>query len=341
MKAQHVIFVPLDGDARREYINARETFIAHQAARQTMRELVGAMMWRAQHGREYLIRVQRRGAQRGLGVRGPETEAMFADFWARKMAAAERLDTLSRKSAKHARLSRAYSFNIVDSTTIELLNSLSDAGLAENMIVIGASALFGYAFSAGTQLQLPAAGRAGLLMEQSKRLSLASDRTLQTTEVLSILKAVDKSFAAVGAVRGLTAINKHGFRVDFLVPTQSAMREARVRFHAEGWSSTTKDLAWLVNAPKLHPVVIGKNGEMAQMPLADPRAFVLFKMRALAARCIAPAGSSSDALQAAIMLNLIEGDLPHYDFSDLALSQDDLLCLARLRNAPPSSHHRP
>ena len=48
-------FTPLNGDERRQYINARETFKAVRAAEFQARDCQGTMRWRTMPPNEYLI----------------------------------------------------------------------------------------------------------------------------------------------------------------------------------------------------------------------------------------------------------------------------------------------
>ena len=80
-------FTPLNGDARRQYINAREVFEAVRTAEVQARDHEGTMLWRTISGSEYLIRVSRRGAHRSLGLRSPDTDAIYATFFAKKIQA--------------------------------------------------------------------------------------------------------------------------------------------------------------------------------------------------------------------------------------------------------------
>ena len=68
----------------RELVNARSAWHNFQQARREAQQVKGSMVWKKVGGHSYLIRKSAAGAQKSLGPKGPETEAMDASFQARK-----------------------------------------------------------------------------------------------------------------------------------------------------------------------------------------------------------------------------------------------------------------
>jgi len=129
--------IPLSGEARRQYINARETFMAERAAEREARQFEGGMRWRSRNDCEYLTRVFKRGASKSLGLRSSETEAMYQAFCVKQAALSERLAHLRERLVLHSKLNRAYSLHYVDTTTVRILRGLSSAGVDEALRVVG------------------------------------------------------------------------------------------------------------------------------------------------------------------------------------------------------------
>lgn len=322
-------FTPLDGEARRQYVNARETFAATRSAEREARELEGNMLWRVQNGREYLIRVSRRGAQTSLGPRSPETQAIHANFHARKTTVKERLAELRKKMDVHAKLNRVRYLDRVDSTVIDILNSLHHAGLDENMLVIGTNALFCYEASAGVRIEQEHLTTEDLdiLWDNRKRLTLATREKLLPSGLLGILKAVDKSFELKSPTELYTAVNKKGYQVDLLrrAGVGSDQEPGRLSEHDEDfWAVKARNVDWLLSAPKFQSVIVGDDGKMAQMTTVDPRAFALFKMWMSVQKDRDPVKKYRDANQARVIIKLIQQYLPHLSFDELVPFPADL-----------------
>lgn len=67
-------------DARRQYIDAKSAFTAWEEATRRATEVRGGMYWKRQDRFEYLIRTSAGNAQKSLGPRSGETEAIFDKF---------------------------------------------------------------------------------------------------------------------------------------------------------------------------------------------------------------------------------------------------------------------
>lgn len=315
-------FAQLDGDARRQYINAREVFEAARAAEAQAREYEGTMRWRTMAGREYLIRVSRKGTQKSLGVRSAETEAIYATFLAKQASVKERLEGLRKKLNLNTRLNRAQFLGRVDSTVVEILNCLHDAGLQDNTLVIGTNALYGYEAAAGVRIEREhlATEDLDILWDNRKRLKLATREKLQPSGLLGLLKRVDKSFELKATPDLFTAVNRNGYQVDLLrrAGQGSDKEPGRLSEHADDfWAVRSPNADWMLGAPKFESVVVGDDGKMAKMITVDPRAFVLFKMWMAEQLNRDPIKKYRDKNQARLVIKLIEEYLPHLGFEEL------------------------
>src|SRR5690349_10758135 len=97
----------LPEDSSRQYIDARQTFLAFEQAQTKMKEYRGGMIWREQKGHEYLVRTSTRSAQTGLGPRSPQTEAIYNKFTAGKARAEEMAKHLRESLERHRRMNKA------------------------------------------------------------------------------------------------------------------------------------------------------------------------------------------------------------------------------------------
>ena len=305
----------LPGDVQRQYINAREVFLALREAEHAAREYQGSMFWREQDGKQYLVRTSRRGAQTGLGARTPETELIHDNFVERKTAAEQRVADLRDRMRKHVRLNRALFVGRVDKTIIDILNAIRDAGLGDNFTVIGTNALYAYEASAGVRIEEEhlATEDLDLLWDNRKRLTLTTREKITGTGLLGILKRIDKSFELRRPTQLYTAINASGYQVDVI----RRMGPGSDNEPEDFWAVQARNADWLLSAPKFHSVIVGSNGSMANMVTVDPRAFALFKVWMAQDKDRDPLKKRRDISQAGIVVQLVREYLPQLSFDDI------------------------
>ena len=150
--SEYSSFVPINNDAARQYIDARQAFLALRDAQRDARQVRGGMYW---HGRsDSLTRTSAYGAEKSLGVRSLATEKIYADFMARKAELTQRVDYLKIQLRRHERVNKALYVGRVDPTVIELLTRLESAELAEYFHVVGTHALYAYETVAGVRFDV-------------------------------------------------------------------------------------------------------------------------------------------------------------------------------------------
>lgn len=312
----------LPGDVQRQYINARQVFLALREAEQAAKEFEGNMFWRKQEGKEYLIRSSRRGAQTGLGARSLDTESIYNKFQARKTETEERLAQLSERMKSNIRLNRALLVGRVDNTIINILNSLYDAGLEDHLTVIGTNALYAYEAAAGVRIEEEhlATEDLDLLWDNRKKLTLAIREKITDSGLLGILKRVDKSFQLLRPTQLYTAMNNAGYQVDVIrrLGPGSDQEPAQLTNNADDfWAVRARNADWLLSAPKFESVIVGANGDMSKMVTVDPRAFALFKVWMAQDKDRDPVKKLRDVNQAKVVVPLIQAYLPQLSFDDI------------------------
>lgn len=98
------------------------------------------MLWRELRGKPTLIRTSARGAQKSMGPRTAETEAIYASFMARKQSAEERLKALKAQLVTQQRLNRALRVGRVPNLVVGVINALESIGVQEHFLVVGTHA---------------------------------------------------------------------------------------------------------------------------------------------------------------------------------------------------------
>ncbi|MET3493137.1 GSU2403 family nucleotidyltransferase fold protein [Variovorax boronicumulans] len=307
-------FQDIGDDARRQYIDARATFEALEAAETQAAGVRGGMYWKSVNGLDYLIRTSTRNAQKSLGVRSSETEAIHASFARRKEEAEGRVKDLGEALIRHQRMNRALFVGRVPTIVIDILDMLKRADIAEHFTVVGTHALYGYEAAAGVRLQSAAVATrdVDLLWDTRKRFRLATQLKRLDSSMLALLRKVDKTFSLIDEQR-YTAVNSKGFEVDILRreaqeqdPHPAQLSEAEDDF----WVVQARNAEQLVSAPRFSAVVVGTTGHMARMNTVHPLAFVRFK-RWLAGRPDRdPLKAGRDSLQADTVEQLVQDYLP-------------------------------
>lgn len=318
---KNVETLDLPEDALRQYIDARQTFLAYEQAQTKLSEFRGGMIWRQQKNRDYLVRTSTRGAQTGLGVRGPETEAIYDKFTSGKARAEDNLKNLRASLERHRRMNKALRVGRTPDMLIDILNGLKRAGLNDKLIVIGTNALYAYETAASARVE---AGQLAtrdfdLLWDNRSKLSLATMEGPLAEGMLGFLRRIDTSFT-LREDQKYTAVNKHGYEVDILRRMGPGSENEPARMSAiddDFWAVKAKNADWLLSAPKFSEIVIGVNGGIARMVTVDPRAFVLFKLWMAKQTSREYAKHVRDQSQAKVVIGLIRERLPQFEFEEL------------------------
>ena len=310
-----MIIQDIGDDARRQYIDARSTFEALEAAQAQAAAVRGGMFWKTVKGSDYLVRTSARNAQKSLGPRNAETEAMYGSFTARKADAEARVKDLAAALQRHQRMNRALYVGRVPTVVVEILDMLHRTGVAEHFTVVGTHAIFAYESAAGVRVESAAIATrdVDLLWDTRKRFRLATQMKRLDTSMLALLRKVDKTFELRDSQR-YTAVNSQGFEVDILRrevqeddPHPAQLSDVEDDF----WVVQARNAEQPVSAPRFSAVTVAANGHMARMNTVHPLAFVRFK-RWLATRPDRdPLKVSRDTLQADTVEQLVRDYLPN------------------------------
>lgn len=306
------------GDAaRRQYIDAESTFAALESAIQQALETRGGMYWKtAANSTQYLIRTNLANGQKSLGVRSPQTEAIYTSFTTRKREAEDRVKNLSDALNTQQRMNRALRVGRVPAIVIDLLNAMEKAAISEHFTVVGTNALYAYEAVAGVRIESGALATQDVdfLLDTRKRLRLATQLRKLDQSMLSVLRKVDASFR-INPKQKYSAVNDSGFTVDILRreveendPHPMKLSDAEDEF----WVVPARNANKLLNAPRFSAVLVSAGGHMARMNTVHPAVFMAFKRWLAGQDSREPIKRSRDLLQAAVVEELLAQYLPQH-----------------------------
>lgn len=311
---------------KRQFIDAETVFLAAAKAKKAAAEVRGSMLWRDLRGKSTLIRTSASSAQKSLGLRGTETEAIYASFMARKQAAEERLKALKAQLATQQRLNRALRVGRVPNVVVGVLNALESMGVQEHFLVVGTHALYAYETAAGVRISAEAMATrdVDLLFNTRKRIAFVTAMKLLDSSLIGVLRKVDPSFEVV-ADQLYTARNKDGFEVD-IIRRAAKDRDPHPLRMGDGeddfWAVQVSMGEKLQSPRRMDQVVVATSGEMALMRTIHPWDFARIKKALSKQVGRDPNKSGKDALQSRIVTELVNEHLPHFLPSAVATSTE-------------------
>ena len=215
----------------RELVNARSAWHNFQEARREAQQVKGSMVWKKVGGHSYLIRKSAAGAQKSLGAKGPETEAMNASFQARKARAEARLSAMKQRLEEQRKLNRLYRVGRTPNVVVRALAALEAAALGDKFLVIGTHAVYAYETAAGVQVDSGAMATRDLDLLFDARKRVAFVTTLKKGEDHSLIGVLQKADPSFRVMRDQlqTAVNDDGFEIDIIRRRNQAKRAGRTR----------------------------------------------------------------------------------------------------------------
>jgi hypothetical protein len=323
---KHLPWFEMTADQRRIYIDSAQFHRAYVDAANKNRSYRGGMHWKKVKGRQYLFRsMDRHGYGKSLGLRSPETEAVFRDFHENKKRIKENIHQLQNRLRSQARFCKAARIARVPRLLGGILRLLEARKLLGNGFqVIGTNALYAYEASAGIFFEsgLLATQDVDILWDVRSRLQLhAADVKIEFGGFLAILQEADPSFELVRK-RSFRAVNRKGYMVDLLKPEPRPahlLEKRQVGAGGDLVAAEIRNLQWLVSSPKLTQCVIGDDGYPAVMVVPDPRAFALHKLWLSRQADREPIKRRRDKEQAIAVCRLILHYLPHLPFAPAEL----------------------
>ena len=187
----------IDGNAQRQYIDAKSVFTAFEEAKKSSAEVRGGMLWKNQNGTDYLIRTTTRRGQKSLGPRSEQNENIYHEFIARKKRVEKRVSDLRGELDRHRKLNKVNHVGRAPEILVAILNRLELSGLADYFTVIGTQTLYAYEAAAGIRFEVSGALETldvDLLWDTRKRLSFIAQMEGLGKSFLGLLREVDPTF---------------------------------------------------------------------------------------------------------------------------------------------------
>ncbi len=310
------ILLELQPNQTRQYIDAETVFLEFRRARAESAEVRGSMFWRTQGHSDYLIRESAGGAQKSLGPRSPETQAIHDRFNKRKGEASSRLAALTTSAHNQQRLNKALRVGRVPGIVVKTLNALEAAGLQDHFMTIGTHALYAYESACGVRF-IPdalATQDLDLLFDSRKRMSFVSQMRRMDSSFIGALQKADPSFRVMTDQKQ-TAINDAGFEVDVIRRTARDLDPHPFRMSADEndlWAVQVDGAEKMLRASRFSQVVVAEPGYMAVLNTMNPVTFVAVKRMIAAAPGRDPRKRLKDVLQADLVEGLIKTHMPQF-----------------------------
>lgn len=250
------------------------------------------------------------GSQTSLGRHTAELEGIFQRFMERKANIEERLTRLKAAATQHQRSNRALRVGRAPRLLIDTLNRLEKAGLGAHFCVVGTNALYAYESACGVRVQdnATATQDIDLLLDTRKYLSFVTTMDTLDTSLLSVFKKVDKTFELREDQR-YTAVNAEGFEIDVVRRAAKdsdphPLRESNCE--EDFWAVQISTCSNLLDGGYFEQAVVGTSGHMTMVRAPAPASFVRVKQKLSAVRNRDPLKAHKDALEAAIVSQLIQ-----------------------------------
>ena len=312
---QTTFFLDQSESQKRQFIDAETVFLALAKAQKAATEVRGSMLWRDLRGKSTLIRTSTSSAQKSLGPRSAETEAIYTSFMARKKTVQERQKALKSQLATQQRLNRALRVGRVPNVVVGVLNALESMGVQEHFMVVGTHALYAYETAAGVRItqEAMATRDVDMLFDTRKRIAFFSAMKKIDSSLIGVLRKVDPSFEVVDD-QLYTARNQDGFEVDIIRRTAKDADPHPLRMSDDEddfWAVQVSMGEKLQSARRIDQVVVATSGEMALMRTVHPLDFARIKQALSKQIGRDPNKRGKDALQADIVTELVAQHLPH------------------------------
>jgi hypothetical protein len=300
----------------RQYIDAETVFLELRRGRAESAEVRGSMFWRTQGGAEYLIRESSGGAQKSLGLRSADTQAIYDRFKLRKSEVSSRLAALTMAAHNQQRLNKALRVGRVPGIVVKTLNALEAAGLQDHFMTIGTHALYAYESACGVRFVPDALATQDLdlLFDTRKRMSFVSQMRRMDSSFIGALQKADPSFRVMRDQKQ-TAINDTGFEVDVIRRLAKDQDPHPFRMSDDEddlWAVQVAGAERMLSAPRFSQVVVAETGHMAVMNTMNPVTFVAIKRMVSAAANRDPKKRLKDVLQADLVESLIQTHMPQF-----------------------------
>ncbi|MBX9699570.1 MAG: nucleotidyltransferase domain-containing protein [Acetobacteraceae bacterium] len=286
-------------------VNLAQHHDAWLGAERELDALPYGMRWRDSNGRSTLLEVvDRVNNTVSRGPRSATTEALFADYHARKSGAQAAREGARARLAEAARLYRALRLPMIPGEAASILREADRRGLlGTHLLAIGTNAVPAYC--------IEAAGRILGAPEETDGFDMAWVAVESATgihPVWTMLKAVDPSYT-VNLERPFQARNRRAFEFELLVAPSRAGALAR---RDQPRPVPLPEQEWLLHGRPVSHVVVARDGSPARLAVPDPRWFALQKLWLAVQEKRSPLKRGKDERQGFAILDAVAVAMPHY-----------------------------
>jgi hypothetical protein len=284
--------VPLEWEQLRHLDEVRDLWRTFGPLLQKRHQFAGGVTWKQVKGYEYLARFQTDPITHSkkfeyLGKRKPETEQVYAEFQRERSELDGQIAALQRRMDVAARVSKALRIGRMPTQAVDALRAIWRAGLDKDVVVIGSSNIYAYELLTGLWVPREAAPAEDLdLMSIIPRSEEAADdlkRALVTADRSYRFSSPSSEFIAIDGFR-ISLIARHRLLDGFL----GASREEIDR----------EVITWVLEAPTVSAMVLGRDGQPTGATFLDPRAFLV--LTACSVRMRRSPGPQAEARIAAV-----------------------------------------
>lgn len=257
-------YLPLSNLAARQYIDARQTYLALREAHADALQVRGGMYWHSQS--DSLIRTSAHGSEKSLGKRSFETTTIYQNFIAGKERTSARCQSLKDQVRSHERMNKALYVGRVDPLITKLINRIDKAGVAPSFHVVGTHALYAYEAAAGVHLD------AGIVDKRDVDILLAVSVSKEGDQALT-QHDDSEDFSVVQALRAGILLDRPSFEA-VIVDRNGGMAMMRT-IAPQVFVSFKK---WLSKQPSREPFKRGRDAAQAlavQQLIDDERLVVV------------------------------------------------------------------
>jgi hypothetical protein len=301
--------VELQETQLRELVNARSAWHSYEEARREAGQVRGSVVWKAVGEHTYLIRKSAAGAQKSLGPKSPETEAIHASFQARKQRAEARLKAMKQRVEEQRKLNRLYRVGRTPAVVVRALAALDAAGLGDKFLTIGTHAVYAYETAAGVLVESGALATRDLdlLFDARKRVAFVS--SLGKGEDRSLIRVLQRADPSFRVLRDQlqTAVNDDGFEIDIIrrQATANDLHPMKMSDDEDDfWAAQIDQGEKIASGRRFEHLVVAASGEMATMRTLHPLDFIRLKLELAQRPTRDPLKAPKDRLQAQVVQQL-------------------------------------
>ena len=299
------VVAPFSDEQTRLLVNLAQQYEVWIEAARAFDKLPYGLGWKRASGKEYLYELSdRAGNGRSLGVRSPDTEAIYEHHHAEKPVVKNRRDESWARLVESGRLYRALRLPLLASEAAQILREADRRSLlGSHVMVIGTNAMAAYA--------VEAAGRIVGAPDETQDFDMAWTAETQSGEdnqLWAMLKAVDGTYT-INSERPFQARNARAYEVE-IVAAPSRIDGMAVKDRPR--PIPMEEQEWLLRGRQVSHVVVARDGLPGRILAPDPRWFALQKLWLSAQAKRSALKRPKDAKQGKLLLDAIAETMPQF-----------------------------